>query len=529
VAETVGRTLRRALRQREQTVVLAAAGAIVLLASALPLARLLAEIPGAGTAALAVLARSRPWGLLIRSLALAAAVTACAIAIGAPLGLLVARTDLPGRRALWMLHAFPMFLPPFLLALGWFQLLGREGLVRSEMTARLLFSEVGLVVVLALAFSPVVTSLVALSLLGMDASLEEAARLAARQSRVATRILLPAARPALALAAIVVFALSVSELGVPMFLRVDVFPAAVFARLGGIQYAPGEAFVLALPLMPVALGLLFLERRLVGAGSFAVAGLRGMSRAPIPLQRWRPALAAASWSVALAGALPLGALALRAVRGGGFGNLPQWIGQAPWTSLGTAAVAATLIAAVGLVLGHGAARRLRGASMLDALAVLAFVTPASVLGVGLIAVWNSSATRALYGSVAILIIGYTARYVVVGIRAVASVVLQSPVHLEEAAAAAGARFWRRLIRIVLPVNSRGVAAGWLLAMVFCLRDFETAVLYYPPGREPLPVRIFTLEANGPPPVVAALALAHVLITALVLAVGVLLLPRRSAG
>ena len=184
-----------------------------------------------------------------------------------------------------------------------------------------------------------------------------------------------------------------------------------------------------------------------------------------------------------------------------------------------------MIAAAGLVLGHGAARGLRGASLLDATAVLAFVTPASVLGVGLIAVWNRPATRGLYASVAILVIGYIARYAVVGIRAVASVVLQSPLHFEQAAAAAGARFWRRLIRIIFPVNLRGVAAGWLLAMVFCLRDFETAVLYYPPGREPLSVRIFTLEANGPPPVVAALAVAHVLMTALVLLAGVQLIPR----
>jgi len=514
------------LLHREQMLVLAAAGAIVLLSSALPLGRLLTEIPGAGAAALRILSAPRPWLLLIRSLMLATAATACAVAIGVPLGLLIARTDLPARRFLWMLHAFPMFLPPFLLALGWFQLLGREGFLGSEVTDRLLFSEVGLVVILALTFSPVVTSMVALALLGMDASLEEAARVAAGPWRVATRILLPAARPALVLATIVVFALSVSELGVPMFLRVDVFPAAVFARLGGIQYEPGEAFALVLPLMPIAFGLLYIERRLVGAGSFAVAGLRGMSRAPIPLSGWRPTLAAASWSVAAAGALPLAALALRAARGGGFGQLPQWIGQAPWTSLGTATVAATVIAAVGLVVGHGAARRLRGASMLDALAVLTFVTPASVLGVGLIAVWNRPETSALYTSVAILVIGYTARYAVVGTRAVASVVLQSAVHLEEAAAAAGARFWRRLIWIILPVNLRGIAAAWLLAVVFCLRDFETAVLYYPPGREPLPVRIFTLEANGPPAVVAALAVAHVLMTALVLGAGGLLVPHR---
>src|SRR5262249_26883786 len=167
----------------------------------------------------------RPWLLLIRSLVLAAAATGCAVAIGVPLGLLIARTDLPARRALWMLHAFPMFLPPFLLALGWFQFLGREGFLGSQATARLLFSEVGLVVVLALAFSPVVPGTIALAPLGMHASFEDAARPPPRPWRVPARLLLPAARPALALAAIVFFALSVPELGVPIFSRVDFSPA----------------------------------------------------------------------------------------------------------------------------------------------------------------------------------------------------------------------------------------------------------------------------------------------------------------
>jgi len=54
--------------------------------------------------------------------------------------------------------------------------------------------------------------------------------------------------------------------------------------------------------------------------------------------------------------------------------------------------------------------------------------------------------------------------------------------------------------------------AFALALVFSLRDLETAVLLYPPGGEPLTARIFTLEANGPPGVVSALAILHVLIT-----------------
>ncbi len=526
MAARVGGSLKFTLRHHEQPLLLAAAGAAVVVFCAAPLARLLADIAFAGTSTLHVLADARPWILLARSLLLATAVTAGALLIGAPMGLLIARADLPARRALWMLHAFPMFLPPFLLALGWFQLFGRAGPLGGETTAQLLFSEFGLIAILVLTFSPVVSSMVALALLGMDASLEEAARAIARPWSVATRILLPAARPALVLAALVVFTLTVSELGVPMFLRVEVFPAAVFARLGGVSYAPGEAFALALPLLPVALGLLAIERRFAGARAFAVGGLRGMSRAPLPLGRSRRILTAAAWTLAMIGALPIGALAVRAAVGNGYSSLPQWIGRAPWTSVTTAAVAATIIAALGLVVGHAVARHLRGASTVDAIAVLAFVTPASVLGIGLIGTWMNPATRAVYSSIAILIIGYVARYAIVGIRAAAAVIVQSPVHLEDAAAASGAGFWRRLTRIVLPVNSRGIAAAWLLAMVFCLRDFETAVLYYPPGSESLPVRIFTLEANGPGAVVAALALTHVLLIAIVLGAGLLLATRR---
>ena len=69
-------------------------------------------------------------------------------------------------------------------------------------------------------------------------------------------------------------------------------------------------------------------------------------------------------------------------------------------------------------------------------------------------------------------------------------------------------------------------AAWFLALVFCLRDLETTVLFYPPGREPLTVRIFTLEANGPEEVVSALAIIHVLATAGALAIGWLLVRSR---
>lgn len=517
------------IARNERAILLTVAGVVLGIAALLPLLALVVEVLGAGAEGLRLWAASRTWLLLGRSLILSAAITTIALAIGIPLGVLLGRTDVAGRRIALLLHAFAMFLPPFLLALGWFHVFGRQGLLGSDASANALFSEVGVITILGITFAPVVTSLVALGVMGVDPALEEAARTFARPWRVATRILLPAARPAVILAAIVVFALALSELGVPMFLRVEVFQTAVFARLGGVDYAPGEAVALLLPLVPVSIALLLLEGRFAGRRSFAVLGLRLRSRPPLPLRRWRIPATVLCWFVALISIVPILSLAIRAARGDGFRAAVEWVRLAPINGLIAATAAASIILFAGVIIGHALARRSKAARWLDALAVLAFVTPASVLGVGIIAVWNRAATQLVYGTLAILVVGFVARYAVIGVRVFASVVAQMPVHLEAAAAAAGASYCRRLVRIVLPLGARGAVFAWLLTVVFCLRDLETAVLFYPPGREPLTVRIFTLEANGPESVVAALGVFHVVITAAVLTVGFLLLRRKAAA
>src|SRR3546814_8606851 len=94
-----------------------------------------------------------------------------------------------------------------------------------------------------------------------------AARVTASPGRVAMRILLPSARPAIALAGIVVAALSLSEVGVPTFLRARTYAAAVFARLGGIDFAPAEALLLTLPVLALTAILLVAERWTAGGRS----------------------------------------------------------------------------------------------------------------------------------------------------------------------------------------------------------------------------------------------------------------------
>ena len=273
-------------------------------------------IAGAPLSGLAPLASATPWLLLLRSCALAGAVTACALLLGVPLGMLLGRADIPGRRAALLLHALPAFLPPFLLALGWFYLPHPDAL----------FTSAGAIGVETIAFTPIVTALVALAVQAIDPSMEEAGRLSAPPWKVAVRIVLPVAWPAAALGALLVFALSLSELGIPMFLRIRAYPAAVFSRLGAIDYSPGEAAVLAMPLIAVALALLAVERRIGARRSFAVLGLRSEERPALRLGRFRWLATLACWLAATASVLPIVGLAWSALRGNGFGQVGDWIG-----------------------------------------------------------------------------------------------------------------------------------------------------------------------------------------------------------
>ena len=531
MAASVGRHLSTRLKRAQEPLALGAVGATLIVAALLPFVFLVVNLvraPAEVSAGLALLGSREPWFVFLRSVASALVVALASVLIGVPLGLLLGSTDVRGRKAALVLHAFPMFLPPFLLALGWFYLFGRSGLWGgSERTSDALFSLGGSVAVEALAFAPVVTSLVALALQGIDPSLVEAARVAARPGHVATRILLPLAWPAAALGALVVFALSLSELGVPMFLRVRSYTAAVFARLGAVQYAPGEALVLTLPMLLISVALLVLERRLIGPRSFSVLGLRSEEKTVLPLGKWRPLATIIAWAGALATLLPFVGLTWRARTG--FAALRDWIGTGPQNSIVPAAIAATLLTGIAVVVGRAIALRRPGGTALDALTVLAFVTPAAVLGVGLIGVWNRPATQPIYGTLAIIVIGFVARYAVLPTRTFALAVARASPHLEESAAVEGAWFLRRLVRIIIPLHARAIVAAWLLAFVFCLRYLETTILFYPAGSAPLTVRIITLEANGPEPVVAALALVHASIVAAALVLGAVAFRPRKAS
>lgn len=504
------------MRLQQERIACALATLILLILIAPPLlATLIAAIDEPGEVWRTVL-HSRQLELLGNTVTIAFATTALSTSLGVPLGALLGRTQLPFAGPALFLHTVPLALPPFINALTAFHLFGQGGWLSSGATW--LFDATGCVVVLAVSFTPVITVLTWLAVRGTDPVADEAARIIAGPWTTLWRIVLPQAVPSIALGAIVVFSLTLIEVAVPMFLRVDVYSAAVFARLGGFAFSPGEAAALALPLVILSV-VLWAAGRLGPVNR--VLALPSARTRTVPLVEAVHAKTIATIAALLAaviGAAPIIVMGIVAVRGSGFSLLSTYAGNAVSNSILYAASVSTIVVVLAIIVITAARAYPRFVSAMDAMAWLGFLLPPALFAIGAITVWNRPATQWLYGSAGIVILALATRYAVLAMRMALAGHRQLSPSLDEAARACGAAFMQRVLRIQLPALRRFTAGAWLLVFVFCLRDIETTATLYPPGGEPLTVRLFTLEANGPPGVIAALAVVLGLLTLIPLAI-----------
>jgi iron(III) transport system permease protein len=471
-----------------------------------------------------LLLTGRQWHLLGNTLLLGGFVGLGTTLVGTPLGLLLAKTDLPWKRLLWLMLMVPLCLPPYILALAWFYLLGKQGLLAAAFGhgvggpgSAFLFSLAGSAFVLSLSYYPVPMVLVHAFVTAIDSSVEEAARLLFPWPAVLAKIDLPLVAPGIFLGALFTVILSITELGVPLFLRYDVFTVQVFTQFAAF-YDSRAAVLFSIPLLVLIAALLLVERYTLRDRFFAVVGRRARREAVVPLGRLRLPIGLLVCAFAgLAVLLPLGALALTSRAPSAYLEALTGSGRSIANSFLAATLGATAITVLGWFLAYlierSGGRRRQG---LDSLLILLLTLPGTVLGVGLILLWNRAATTWLYGSLLIIVLGDIARYTVLATRTQGMALRQVPTSYEEAARLAQVRWGTEVRRIHVPTLKHSLMASWVIAFIFCLRDLDTTMTIYPPGQETLPVRIYTLMANSPESVVAALAVILVLMTLLAL-------------
>lgn len=463
----------------------------------------------------------REWMLLLHSLILSGATTIVTILLGVPLGTLFAKTDLPLKSLFTILFVLPLIIPSYILAIAWFYFLGRSGIIARMfcdevgiLTSRFLFGFPGTLFVMVSALLPIVIILTMTYLRMVNPRLEEAAKLSASWFLVLKRISIPIIKPGIFLAGFIVFILTLGEFGVPSSLRFDVFPTESFIQFSAF-YNFNAATAAAIPLGVITLIVLIVERLFLRKKTFRFR-LTKEAMIMVPLGKMKPFLfIAVCILIFIFVIIPLGVLLAKSFSPCAYREAFAHSIDSIFRSLLYASIGATCLVAFGFILGYILERKaLRFYYAADSVAIFLFALPSTVIGIGLISLWNTQATNFIYASTAVILFGYIAQYTALGERIMAATFSQVPHSMEEAAQIVGVGWFRRLSGILLPLTKRGLIATWFVGFIFCLRDLGITMMVYPPAHDTLPVRIFTLMANTPEEVIAVLCITTVVITLL---------------
>jgi iron(III) transport system permease protein len=182
--------------------------------------------------------------------------------------------------------------------------------------------------------------------------------------------------------------------------------------------------------------------------------------------------------------LPYSSMLIQAGPGPAYADAVRGAGDSLLRSILYGMTGASALVVVGFFVGYLVhTRYLRLWRAVDSLTVILFAVPSTVLGIGLVILWNRPATSFIYTTPVILLIGFLAQYSVVTSRASVSALSRIPSSMEDAAQICGAGWMRRIATIILPMARRGLIAGWI-AYIFCVRDLGISMIAYPPGWDP---------------------------------------------
>jgi iron(III) transport system permease protein len=465
--------------------------------------------------------------MMLNSLAFAAGSTVISVSLGTLLAYLIVRTDVPCKALMMAASIVPLILPGILHTIAWIFLASpRIGLYNKILEPIFgpgvlnVFSLPGMMVVEGLHLSPLVFLLMVAAFRSMDPALEESALLSgASLPTVFRRVTLPLVKPALYAAILIMAVRTLEAFEVPALLGIPeglwVFTSRIWRVLSGFppQYGQAGAYAMTL-LVLTSVGVFWHSRLSKRAKSFQTVTGKGFRPRPIELGRWRaPATGLIVAYFLFAVVAPLLIIVYASTQR--FYAVPSgktlthltasnytyvFSSHGTLTALKNSVIlgvgAATLVMLMMAVAAWLVVRtRLPGRWMVDNLSFLPLVIPGLVLGVALLFVYLRFPIP-IYGTLWILLLAYFTRYMPYGMRYAASSMYQISGELEECAQTCGAGWLQTFRRIVLPLLTPGLLAGWIYIVTVSIRELSSSILLYSPGNEVLAIRIWEQYQNG---------------------------------
>jgi iron(III) transport system permease protein len=470
------------------------------------------------------------------------AITTCLIAIcmGGGFAWLVTRTDIRFKKLISSLFILPYIMPSWTLAMAWLNFfknerVGAPGLITAftgiQTPDWFAYGFFPITVVLGLHYAPFAYILIGGILRNMDANLEEAAQiLKTGRWRIIRKITIPIVLPAMLSTILLVFSSAMSAFAVPAFLgtpvRFQVLTTQLFRTLNGTS--PGYGYLIALVMIVIGAIILMTNQMLIGKRkSFATVTGKSSNVSLVNLKKIRTILSIVVliWLLLIT-VVPLITFAIQSfqVSSGSFKaeNFTTlfWLGEGQpdvlsgepgilrnkyiyiglWNSVRLSVLISLLAGTVGLLVGYGVVKK-RGsfwANSLDRLSFFPYLLPSMAFGAIYLSMFavRRGIIPSLYGSFAILVLIGSVKYLPFASRAGINAIFQLGREIEEAAMIFGVPWWKRMVKIIIPIQRASVLSGFLLPFISSMRELSLFILLVTPSTKVLTTMLFQYNEKG---------------------------------
>jgi iron(III) transport system permease protein len=437
------------------------------------------------------------------SIYVAAMTVALASIIAVPLATILARFRFRGAALIHTLGVVPLVMPPFVGAVAMQLIWGRNGsinlLLNDWFGFRIPFMEGlnGVIFVEALHYFPFILLNLSASLSNIDSAMEESAQnLGARGFALFSRIVFPLALPGYVAGAALVFVKVFDDLATPLLLNVNnMLAPQAYLKITSVGIADPMGYVISVIMIVCSVGAMALSALVLRGRDFATQQRGGGGLSRRRLGRTGTALAAGFvvFTLVLVLSPHIGILLLSFATVWSFAVLPDGFTFAHYTTVFREAgplisntmlycgLAGLIDVILGATLAYVVLRtRLPGRRLVEQVAMSAVAVPGLVLGIGLLRTFYDVKLPVSGESLAtfwfMLVIAYAVRRLPYALAAATAALHQLHVSLEEAAESFGAGKLTTLRRIVVPLMTGGLLAGFVTSFATAAVELSATLL-----------------------------------------------------
>lgn len=470
------------------------------------------------------LARTNLWEPLGNTIIISFFACVTAIVVGGLFAFLVTRTNMKFKKYLSAIFIFPYIMPQWTLALVWRNLFNSNAVTGTS--DGLLASLFGInmplwwcqgifpcIIVLGLHYSAFAYILIGGIFRNMDANLEEAATiLNTPKWRIVSRITLPMVKPAILSTVLLVFGSSMGSYPVPHYLKLSTLSTRYLEM--NDKYA-GEASILAVLMIIIGVAIMIINQQslksrknyttvtgksgqiskinLGKVGKYVIAIILIITTfmtsiyplisfafetfLPNPgdysfLRTWNPENLTLKWWIT----------SENVTENGLYGQMGMLFNKTIWTAYGGTillSIACALFAGtIGTLIGYAVSkkRRSRFANYVNNIAFLPYLMPSVAVGIAYFILLATNDHFNLYNTYTLLIIVGTVKYIPFASRASLNSMLQLSGEIEESALIQNVPWFKRMFRIIIPIQKSSILSGFLLPFITCMRELSLFML-----------------------------------------------------